>query len=49
MQGTNYYFITESSNLLKLFSPALVINISIKHLKEVAGKDVTLKRKRKQF
>lgn len=33
MQGMHYYFITEPNNLLKLFLPAFVINISKKQLK----------------
>jgi len=49
MQGTDHYLITGPSSPLKLFSPALVIDMSIEHLEEVAGEDVALKRKRKQL
>lgn len=49
MQGTNHHFITGPNSPLKLFSPAFVINISTKQLEEVAGKNIALKRKRKQL
>jgi len=39
IQNMYYYFITEPSNLLKLFSPAFVININKKQLEILSLKD----------
>lgn len=39
MQSIYYYLITEPSNLLKLFLPAFVINISKKQLKVLLSKN----------
>ena len=49
MQGAGHYLITGSNTPLKLFSPAFVNGMTTEQLEEVAGEDVTTKRRRKQL
>lgn len=49
MQAADYYLTTRSRTPLKLFSPAFVVEMTPPQLEEVAGEDLTLKRRRVQL
>ena len=49
MQATDYYLITGSETSLTLFSPAFVAGMTPGQLEEVAGEDLTIKRRRLQL
>jgi hypothetical protein len=49
MQAADYYLTTGPSTPLKLFSPAFVAGMTPRQLEEVAGEDLTLKRRRMQL
>ena len=49
MQAADYFLITGSETPLTLFSPALVAEMTPGQLEEVAGEDLTIKRRRLQL
>ncbi len=49
MQAADYYLTTGPRTPLKLFSPAFIAEMTPSQLEEVAGEDLTLKRRRIQL
>ena len=49
MQAVDHYLITGSETPLKLFSPAFVAGMTPGQLEDVAGEDLTIKRRRLQL
>ena len=49
MQAADYYLTTGPNTPLKLFSPSFVAEMTPKQLEEVAGEDLTLKRRRSEL
>lgn len=47
MQACNHHLVTDPDTSLKFFSPFLISQLSVQQLKEIAGEDTRLKRKRK--